>query len=54
MLEIIIGIVIGFCFLLLCVGGYLMHDDEQQRWDLKNDYKKMKKEIERNDSSRDI
>jgi len=52
MFEIIVAIIIGLGFLLLCLGGLFMHMDAQAMWEVKQDYNKMQREVNKNDSSR--
>ena len=51
-LEFIMGVAIVVLFVLASWGFILMKRDEQILWQDRKDYNKMKKEVEKNDSSR--
>jgi len=53
-LEFIMGVAIVVFFVLVSWGFILMKRDEQILWQDRKDYNKMKKEVEKNDSSRNI
>jgi hypothetical protein len=51
-LDFIIGLVCIVIFVALSWGMILHTRDEQALWEDRRDYNKMKKEVEKNDSSR--
>jgi len=52
MLDFIVGAVSIVIFVVLSWGIILHTRDEQALWEDRRDYNKMKKEVEKNDSSR--
>jgi hypothetical protein len=53
-LDFILGIGFIIVFVILSWGMILHNRDEQELWEARRDYNKMKKEVEKNDSSRSI
>ena len=51
MIDIIIGIAFCIVFGLVATGIVLQTRDEQYEYEARRDYDKMKKEVEKNDSS---
>ena len=53
-LDFIFGLGFIIVFVLVSWGMILHTRDEQFEWEARRDYNKMKKEVEKNDSSRSI
>ena len=53
-LDFILGLGFIIVFVLVSWGMILHTRDEQFEWEARRDYNKMKKEVEKNDSSRGI
>ena len=52
MIEVIGGIILGVIFLLHLFGAYLTVQDKQSDYENRINYAKMKREVDKNDSSR--
>lgn len=53
-LDFILGLGFIIVFVIVSWGMILHTRDEQFEWEARRDYNKMKKEVEKNDSSRSI
>jgi len=51
-LDFILGLGFIIVFVLFSWGIILQNRDEQELWEARKDYNKMKREVEKNDSSR--